>query len=210
MTDHRISAFLFDFAGVLRGPTRARSAIYSAIEARYGFTKKVLKAELGRRGFGKLDAKQLAEVLEPVLTELVGHSVDSGVWRNLPDVVFIPANLELVRRLRPRYRIGMVANSRGTVEDRLRRHGVRELFDVVVDSGVVGVAKPDQRIFRLALTRLGLPPEECVFVDDKQANVEAAEAVGMHGVLFDAASGQQLDWTLVHRGLLDASEVRAP
>lgn len=208
MSGPRISAYLFDFSGVLRGPTHARGAIFAALEARYGFTKKMLKAELARRGFGKLDAPQLVAALEPVLTELLGHDVDRSIC-NVPDVVFIPANLELVRRLRGRYRTGIIANSPGTVEERLRRHGVRELFDLVLDSGVVGVAKPDPRIFRLAVARLDLPPRQCVFVDDKQANVDAAEAVGMHGVLFDAANGLQLARILVDRELLDARELAA-
>jgi putative hydrolase of the HAD superfamily len=49
--------------------------------------------------------------------------------------------------------------------------------------------KPEERIFLLAAQRLGLPPEECVFIDDIQANVDAAEALGMAGVLHrDAAA----------------------
>lgn len=199
-----IRAFLFDFSGVLRGRTRARSAIFTAVEAEYGVSKIAIKAELGRRGFGKLDAKALGAELAPVLTAMLGHSVDSGVWRSLPDVVYIPENLELVRHLRGEYKTGIVANSSGTVEDRLRRSGARDLFDVVIDSGVVGVAKPDHRIYLLAAERIGCAPADCVFVDDKAANVDAADAVGMHGVLFDADSGQQLARTLVDLGLLES------
>lgn len=60
------------------------------------------------------------------------------------------------------------------------------LRDVVV-SGVEGVAKPDPRIYRLAAERIGLPPAQLVFVDDRADNVEAAEELGMHGVVFTDA-----------------------
>lgn len=60
---------------------------------------------------------------------------------------------------------------------------VDELFDFVVDSSAVGVRKPDPRIFEIALAQLsGLAPEEVVFLDDYQANVDAARALGMQGV----------------------------
>ena len=61
---------------------------------------------------------------------------------------------------------------------------VDELFDVVVDSAHVGVRKPDPRIFRLALDRLGgTAPEAAVFLDDFHGNVAAAERLGMRGIL---------------------------
>ncbi|HEY8489921.1 MAG TPA: HAD-IA family hydrolase, partial [Dehalococcoidia bacterium] len=55
---------------------------------------------------------------------------------------------------------------------------------VVVNSCREGCAKPEARIYRLTLERLGLPAEAAVFVDDVEANVEGARAVGMAGVRF--------------------------
>ena len=52
------------------------------------------------------------------------------------------------------------------------------LFDVLVFSGDVGVAKPDAEIYRLTVTRLGLQPGECVFVDDLAVNMRGAVAPG--------------------------------
>jgi putative hydrolase of the HAD superfamily len=64
-----------------------------------------------------------------------------------------------------------------------------ELFDAVVISAEVGMRKPEERIFRHAVGLLGLDPAECVFIDDIEANVQAAEALGMTGVLHtDAAA----------------------
>jgi putative hydrolase of the HAD superfamily len=62
-----------------------------------------------------------------------------------------------------------------------------DMFDAVVISGEVGMRKPEPRIFRHAAELLGLPPQECVFIDDIQANITAAEQLGFTGVLHTGA-----------------------
>ncbi|HTZ93353.1 MAG TPA: HAD family phosphatase [Streptosporangiaceae bacterium] len=64
-----------------------------------------------------------------------------------------------------------------------------EMFDAVVISSEVGMRKPEPRIFLHAAGLLGLEPQECVFIDDIQANIAAAEQLGFTGVLHDAADG---------------------
>ena len=60
---------------------------------------------------------------------------------------------------------------------------VDELFDFVVDSSSVGFRKPDPRIFEIALGHLGeLAPHEIVFLDDYQANVDAARSLGLQAL----------------------------
>lgn len=78
-------------------------------------------------------------------------------------------------------RTGLLSNSWGVSD--YPRHLFGDLFDAVVISAEVGMRKPEERIFLHAAELLGLPPAECVFVDDIQANVDAAEAVGMTAVL---------------------------
>jgi epoxide hydrolase-like predicted phosphatase len=80
-------------------------------------------------------------------------------------------------------RTGLLSNSWGTELypwDRLRT-----TFDTLVISGEVGLRKPDPAIFHLAAEQLGLPPERCVFVDDLDRNVRAAERLGMRAILHD-------------------------
>jgi epoxide hydrolase-like predicted phosphatase len=60
---------------------------------------------------------------------------------------------------------------------------VDELFDVVVDSCHAGIRKPDPRIYRLALDAVDAEPDKAVFLDDHPANVAAAEALGMQGIV---------------------------
>jgi putative hydrolase of the HAD superfamily len=78
-------------------------------------------------------------------------------------------------------RTGLLSNSWGM--DDYPRHLFPSLFDAVVISGEVGMRKPEERIFWHAVGLLGLTPEECVFIDDLEVNVVAAEAVGMTAVL---------------------------
>jgi putative hydrolase of the HAD superfamily len=97
----------------------------------------------------------------------------------------IGANLDLVARLRPPYKVSVLSNAdcllRRRLEDKLRIH---HLFDDIVCSAEVGMAKPGAEIFRLAASRLGVAPEECAFVDDSDQNVAAAQAVGMTAICY--------------------------
>jgi putative hydrolase of the HAD superfamily len=77
-------------------------------------------------------------------------------------------------------RTGLLSNSWG---NSYPREGWDELFDVVVISGEVGMRKPEPEIFRYATDLLGVPPAECVFVDDLTANVTAAKSLGLTVVL---------------------------
>lgn len=63
------------------------------------------------------------------------------------------------------------------------------IFDTVVDSHEVGMRKPNPAIYRMTLERVGATAERTVFLDDLLANVEAANNVGMHGVLVEEDSG---------------------
>ncbi|HEY9523937.1 MAG TPA: HAD family phosphatase [Thermopolyspora sp.] len=62
------------------------------------------------------------------------------------------------------------------------RDGWDDMFDGVVISGEVGMRKPEPRIFEHALGLIGLPPQQCVFIDDIDANVVAARALGISGI----------------------------
>jgi epoxide hydrolase-like predicted phosphatase len=63
----------------------------------------------------------------------------------------------------------------------------RDLFDVIVISGEVGLHKPGAEIFEFAVDELGLPASECVFIDDLRENIAGAEAVGITGILHRGA-----------------------
>jgi epoxide hydrolase-like predicted phosphatase len=98
-----------------------------------------------------------------------------------------PVMVDLFRRLHARgVPTGLLSNSWGSGD--YPREMFPELFDAVVISSEVGMRKPEPRIFRHAAELLGLEPHACVFIDDIEANIAAAEQVGFTGVLHREAS----------------------
>ena len=93
--------------------------------------------------------------------------------------------IENIRNLRPRYRTALLSNA----WDNLRRileqdWRILDALDQVIISAEVGLAKPDARIYRLAVERLGVAPGEAVFIDDFPANLEGARAAGLRALYF--------------------------
>lgn len=82
------------------------------------------------------------------------------------------------------YKMAIVSNASGNVQDLYKDVNLSEYFDQVIWSYQVKAVKPDSEIYQLAAERLGVRPEECVFVDDRKVNIDGAKAAGMQGVLY--------------------------
>jgi putative hydrolase of the HAD superfamily len=93
--------------------------------------------------------------------------------------------VEYLRSLRPRYTTGLISNAWSDMREYLSRQKVDDIFDHLIISAEVGAAKPDARIYLFALEQAQVRANEAVFVDDVPANIEACEAVGMKGILFN-------------------------
>ena len=105
-----------------------------------------------------------------------------GLW-----TVAIEGSVEAVRHLKGNgYKIGVVSNAEGRVEKDLYAAGYDGLLDTVVDSHVVGVEKPDPRIFHIALERLGADAQGAVFLGDvPSVDIAGARAAGVAPILLD-------------------------
>lgn len=91
--------------------------------------------------------------------------------------------VDLIPKLRPGYKIGLLSNAWDDLRQVLNtRIPIGHLFDDLVISAEVGMGKPDLRIFRLSVDRLGVQPQEAVFIDDVMANVEAARTIGLNAI----------------------------
>lgn len=95
--------------------------------------------------------------------------------------------LQVIRDLRGIAKQAVVSNAWGGTRERLRIMEVDQLFDEIVISAEVGIAKPAAKIFQIAWDRLRLSPTDCAFIDDTLENVEAAAALGMHGHLHQSS-----------------------
>ena len=103
----------------------------------------------------------------------------------------------LLRAVRKHVPLVLVTNATVWLDGDLALLGLADLADAVVNSSLVGVAKPDPEIYRIAADRAGVPAGCCLFVDDNEANVEAARAAGMTGVLHRGPA--DLRQALAHR-----------
>ena len=82
--------------------------------------------------------------------------------------------------------VGVISNSNGSVERALEIAGLAPLLDFVIDSSVVGISKPDPRVFALGLQAASTAPAETVYVGDSYfVDVVAARRAGLGAVLFD-------------------------
>jgi epoxide hydrolase-like predicted phosphatase len=92
--------------------------------------------------------------------------------------------LNFLRSLRPERKVGLISNAWSGLRAFITRQKFEDVFDEMIVSAEVGLVKPDPRIYRLALEKLGAQPEESVFLDDVLVNVEAARSVGMSAIQF--------------------------
>lgn len=108
---------------------------------------------------------------------------DFYFWRKVPDG--LPAALQ--RAAAAGIRLAVISNSEGRLESVLARVGLREHFELIIDSHLEGVSKPDAEIFRRALIRTGVAAERALYAGDiPEVDLLGAQNAGMHGVLVDA------------------------
>jgi putative hydrolase of the HAD superfamily len=106
----------------------------------------------------------------------------SNAWRRIGAGV----RESLVRLRQAGLKLAVVSNSEGTIEQMLTEIGLASLFDAIVDSTIVGVTKPDPRIFQIALDRLAVSPANAIMIGDSpSADITGAHAAGLRAVLLD-------------------------
>jgi putative hydrolase of the HAD superfamily len=182
-----IRAVVFDIGGVLEHTPDL--GIDQAWEDRLGLPAGTISERLADvfhdGSLGTITLDQVHQALRDRIglddQQLAGFMAD--LWREYVGT----ANTELIdyaRGLRPRYRTGILSNSFvGAREREQAAYGFEQLVDEIVYSHEVGMEKPDPRVFALVCDRLGVRPDETVFVDDVEGHLAAAKQVGLHPVL---------------------------
>lgn len=145
-------------------------------------------ARPGAIGWGKmvgtiaLASGIAAERLPAVLDHAWPLHEQRNLWSKVPDGLG-PA-LDAIRARG--VKVAIISNSEGMLEGLFRDLGIRDHFDLIVDSGIVGVEKPDPRIFRFALDRFSIPPERALHLGDIYAtDIVGARAAGIRCALID-------------------------
>jgi epoxide hydrolase-like predicted phosphatase len=90
-----------------------------------------------------------------------------------------------ILKLRQKYKTALLTNIlKGGLEVRFAQGELARYFDVVVASCDIGYEKPQRQAYDITAQRLGIRPEECVFIDDRTQYCEGAEQAGMHALLY--------------------------
>ena len=93
--------------------------------------------------------------------------------------------MAFVRKIKGQCKTGLLSNAWQNARRTLsERYKFLDDFDVSIFSSEVGLRKPDPRIFYLILDQLGMLPNESIFIDDFQQNIDAAFQIGMNAILF--------------------------
>lgn len=183
-----IKAIIWDLGGVL-----VRTNDYTsrdALAARFGMSR----AELEELVYGEdsghsaqlgiIDVKQHWENVRKVLG-LSFEEVDSFRNRFWSGDRLDSELVAFIRSLKNNYRTGLLSNAFSNLRQVIREiWKIEDVFDVIVISAEEGLIKPDPRIYKLALERLGVDPPDALFIDDMLENVESARVQGMNAVQF--------------------------
>jgi putative hydrolase of the HAD superfamily len=184
---------VIDFGGVL---TTSLGDAFRAFCEREGADYEMVRTAL-KKAYGDMDADSMVarfekglvekDEFETHLAELLSHGAPESlqptdlIARMLADVRLDERMVAAVRAARASgIRTALLSNSWGL--DYYPRDLLEELFEEIVISGEVAMRKPDPDVYLHTAERLGLRPEQCVFVDDHDDNIEAAAKIGMRTV----------------------------
>jgi putative hydrolase of the HAD superfamily len=187
----KITAIFFDVGGVLlsnawdREQRRMALAHFALDETEFDDRHEMLVSSFER---GKITLQQYLE-------RTIFYRQRPFTIEAFKDYMFslsqpMTGTLDLAKQLASssKYHMSTINNeSRELNLFRIQRFGLREIFDVFVSSCFVGLRKPEEGIYRLALEITQHPPEECCFVDDRTLNLESAARLGMHVIQMENA-----------------------
>ncbi len=186
---------ILDFGGVVT------TDFYGALDAfseRAGldagaFVRVLREVPEGRAALAAVESGKLPQrEFEQVMGRLLGLDDKGLLEKALSDLSPRPEIIDLTRRARTKgVRVAALSNSWGTGDyDPYAGWELDDLFDAVVISDQVGLRKPNPEIFRLTASKIGLPPGECLFVDDTEHNLPGARNLGMGTLFFTGADSE--------------------
>jgi putative hydrolase of the HAD superfamily len=191
-----IEAVLWDFGGVL---TTSPFEAFNRYECERGIPKDFIRTinatNPETNAWAQFESSQVDlarfDELFAAESEAAGHRIPGREVIELLSGDIRPRMVDVLRRIKGRYRVACITNNvkggRGpgmatSGERAMRVAEVMALFDLVVESSVEGIRKPNPRIYQLTCERLGVHPERAVFLDDLGVNLKPARALGMHTI----------------------------
>jgi HAD superfamily hydrolase (TIGR01509 family) len=130
---------------------------------------------------------------------LLFHSLRKAFKRDFKAGDYLDTELvHFLQQVRRGYKVALLSNAWPDAGQVFDSFGLDEVANLMILSYEIGLAKLDRRIYDLAAERLGLPQASIVFIDDYPPHVAAAQACGMHGIIFETCEQMihELQWLL--------------
>ena len=172
-----VRAIIFDCFGVLVG--RGFEETYRIAGGDPIRDRQFIEDILGQANLGLIND----ETFHQQMTDQLGISL--AEWRHAVITAEQPNEelLNYIVDLHGSYKTAILSNAnKGVVERRIGGHWLEEGFDELIISADIGLIKPDPQIYQYATDKLGVDPQEIVFIDDKTTFLEPAEALGIKTV----------------------------
>jgi len=129
------------------------------------------------------DIGENASTRDALLPELVRNTQNSANWDQI-----LPGTCEALKRIGQDFRMAIISNADGKIEQVLSRCGIADCFESITDSGIIGIEKPRREIFDAALAAMKTRAEESLYIGDVYSvDYVGARDAGMQTVLFDLA-----------------------
>ncbi len=196
MSGTEIQAVLWDFGGVL---TTSPFEAFNRFEAERGlprdFIRSINATNPETNAWARFEASAISlEEFDTAFAEEAaarGHEVTGSEVIALLSGNVRPRMVEMLKHCKAHFAVACITNNvksgqgPGMARDAERANAVQSvmsLFDLVVESSVEGIRKPDPAIYELTCERLGVQPERAVFLDDLGINLKPARALGMQTI----------------------------
>ena len=187
-----IRAVIFDFGGVM--VPKSVKELY--IETGKAFNldptlvRKVWKSLEEKVSNGQMTLGQFWQLMAEGLNVSDAEKIER-IWRRHVYTRVMPVQkmVQLVKDLKEKgYIVAVLSNVMDIFADFHKVRGHYKIFDALFLSHEIGMAKPDLKIYKHTVEKLGVKPEECVFIDDKKENLTPAKELGMHTILFQSVT----------------------
>jgi putative hydrolase of the HAD superfamily len=184
-----IHAVMFDFGGVISSsPFESFARLEAERGLPPGFIRTVNSTDPDDNAWAQLERGEVDVdtfgALWSTEARALGHDVDGRQVLEMLAGEIRPQMVAAIRTCSSSYKTACLTNNFSRAEAVVSEEvaAIYALFDAVLESRVLGVRKPDPRFYELACERLGVSPEECVFLDDLGVNLKPARALGMHTI----------------------------
>lgn len=131
----------------------------------------------------------LGELTSFQVWEAIGFKGDIEKTENeyLDTIELNDGFIDFISAVQGHYKLAVISNDSSRWSSYLReKFDINKYFDVISISGDLKIKKPDERIFRLTVDKLGVAPCDCLYVDDRTENLRTARDMGMRTVLFNS------------------------